>query len=83
MIKKHEANPLIKPESIKPSRDGYRVKGAFNAGAAEYNDEITSVFATFEIRDMAQLTQLLSKIQGVRGVISTSRRNQATVIYSS
>lgn len=51
--------------------------------STEYNDEITSVFATFEIRDMAQLTQLLSKIQGVRGVISASRRNQATVIYSS
>jgi predicted GH43/DUF377 family glycosyl hydrolase len=40
MVKKHEANPLIEPESIKPSREGYRVKGAFNAGAAEYDDEI-------------------------------------------
>jgi len=40
MVKKHEANPLIDPKSIKPSREGYRVKGAFNAGAAEYNREI-------------------------------------------
>jgi predicted GH43/DUF377 family glycosyl hydrolase len=40
MVKKHEANPLIEPKSIKPSREGYRVKGTFNAGAAEYNGEI-------------------------------------------
>ena len=40
MVKKHEANPLIEPKSIKPSREGYRVKGTFNAGAAEYNREI-------------------------------------------
>ena len=40
MVKKHATNPLIEPESIKPSREGYRVKGTFNAGAAEYNREI-------------------------------------------
>jgi len=40
MIKKHMANPIVQPGSIKPSREGYRVKGSFNAGAAEYNDEI-------------------------------------------
>jgi beta-1,2-mannobiose phosphorylase / 1,2-beta-oligomannan phosphorylase len=40
MIKRHSANPLIEPKSVKPSREGYRVKGAFNAGAAEYHDEI-------------------------------------------
>jgi len=40
MVKKHETNPLIEPKSIKPSREGYRVKGTFNAGAAEYNREI-------------------------------------------
>jgi len=40
MVKKHENNPLIEPKSIKPSREGYRVKGTFNAGATEYNHEI-------------------------------------------
>ena len=49
MIKKHKANPLIEPESIKPSREGYRVKGAFNAGAAEYNDEIISFYGWLKI----------------------------------
>lgn len=39
-MKKHPLNPLIKPEMVKPSREGYRVKGAFNPGAAEYNNEI-------------------------------------------
>ncbi len=40
MIKKHIKNPLIRPCSVQPSRQGYRVKGSFNAGATEFNDEI-------------------------------------------
>ena len=48
-----------------------------------YHDDITSVFATFEIRNMAQLTQLLSKIQAVRGVISATRSSQAKASLSS
>ena len=48
-----------------------------------YHDHITSVFATVEIRNMAQLTQLLSKIQGVRDVISATRSSQAKASISS
>ena len=48
-----------------------------------YHDDITSVFATVEIRNMAQLTQLLSKTQGVRGVISATRSSQAKASISS
>lgn len=40
MINKHNSNPIVQPSSIIPSREGYRVKGSFNAGAVEYNDEI-------------------------------------------
>ena len=39
-MNRHSRNPLIKPEMIKASRQGYHVKGAFNPGAAEYNGEI-------------------------------------------
>jgi len=39
-VKRHLNNPLITPEIVKPSIEGYRVKGAFNPGAAEYNGEI-------------------------------------------
>ena len=45
-------------------------------------DNVISVFATFEIRSMAQLTQLLSKIQGVRGVISATRSSQTKASLS-
>jgi GTP pyrophosphokinase len=48
-----------------------------------YHNEITSTFATVEIANMAQLTQLLSKIQGVRGVISATRISQAKASLSS
>jgi GTP pyrophosphokinase len=48
-----------------------------------YQNEVTSVFATVEITDMAQLTQLLSKIQGVRGVISATRSSRAKISLSS
>lgn len=47
-----------------------------------YHDMVTSIFATLEITDMAQLTQLLSKIQAVRSVISVTRSNQAKVSLS-
>ena len=48
-----------------------------------YHNEITSTFATLEIANMAQLTQLLSKIQGVRGIISATRVSHAKASLSS
>ncbi len=48
-----------------------------------YHNEITAVFATVEIANMAQLTQLLSRIQGVRGIISATRISQAKASLSS
>ncbi len=43
--------------------------------STEYHDDIISVFATLEVANMAELTHLLSRIQGVRGVISAVRAN--------
>jgi GTP pyrophosphokinase len=48
-----------------------------------YHSEITSVFATLEITNMAQLTQLLSRTHGVRGIISATRSSQAKASLSS
>jgi len=48
-----------------------------------YQNEVTTVSATLEIANMAQLTQLLSKIQGVRSVISATRISQAKASLSS
>lgn len=48
-----------------------------------YHNEITSVFATVEIANMAQLTQLFSRIQGARGIISATRVSQAKASLSS
>jgi guanosine-3',5'-bis(diphosphate) 3'-pyrophosphohydrolase len=47
-----------------------------------YQNEITIVSATLEIANMAQLTQLLSKIHGVRGIISATRVSQARASLS-
>jgi predicted GH43/DUF377 family glycosyl hydrolase len=40
MIRRHPENPLITPDMIKSSKEGFRVKGAFNPGAAEHDNEI-------------------------------------------
>jgi predicted GH43/DUF377 family glycosyl hydrolase len=40
MASKSEANPLISPDQIKPSMQGYEVLGAFNPGAIRFGDEI-------------------------------------------
>ena len=33
-------NPLITPDMVPPSREGYRVRGAFNPGATVFQDEV-------------------------------------------
>jgi len=48
-----------------------------------YHNKVTTVLATLEIANMAQLTQLLSRVQGVRGVISATRISQAKAGLSS
>jgi len=40
MIKKYENNPVVKPQDVKPSKEGYKVLGAFNPGAINFGDEI-------------------------------------------
>ncbi|GGL56603.1 BtaManbiosPhlase [Sporolactobacillus putidus] len=39
-VKRYLENPLITPEEVKPYHDGFEVIGAFNAGVAQYEDEI-------------------------------------------
>jgi guanosine-3',5'-bis(diphosphate) 3'-pyrophosphohydrolase len=51
--------------------------------STNYQNEVTTVSATLEVTNMAQLTQLLSKIQGVRSVISATRISQAKAGLSS
>ena len=48
MITKYENNPVVKPADVKPSMDGYHVKGAFNPGATAFNDEILLLMRTAE-----------------------------------
>ncbi len=40
MIERCAENPIIRPEDVKPSRDGYKVMGAFNPGAVLFGDRI-------------------------------------------
>ena len=48
MIQRNPANPLVKPTMVKPSRNGYRVRGAFNPAAAELDGEIILVLRIAE-----------------------------------
>jgi GTP pyrophosphokinase len=41
--------------------------------AADHNDQTTSIFLTLETRGVAELSRLLSKLEGIRGVISVAR----------
>lgn len=40
LFKRCEKNPLISPGDVRPSTEGFRVIGAFNPGAALFNDEV-------------------------------------------
>jgi predicted GH43/DUF377 family glycosyl hydrolase len=46
-MKRHSANPLIKPEMVPPSRED-RVKGTFNPGAVWHNGEIVLMLRVAE-----------------------------------
>jgi (p)ppGpp synthase/HD superfamily hydrolase len=41
---------------------------------ADHDDHTTSIFLTLELKTMAQLTRLMSKIERVQGVINVSRK---------
>ncbi len=40
MFARSKKNPLISPADVKPSAEGFKVLGAFNPGAVEFDDEI-------------------------------------------
>ncbi|MFQ5826779.1 MAG: RelA/SpoT family protein [Dehalococcoidia bacterium] len=44
--------------------------------ASEHGDQTSSVYLTLEIKSMAQLSRLLSKIDGIRGVTSVVRSTE-------
>ena len=48
MIAKYEGNPVVVPADVKPSREGYVVKGAFNPGATVFGDDILLLLRTAE-----------------------------------
>lgn len=43
----------------------------------QYNDDVFTMFATIEIKNMGQLNHLLSRIMTLRGVISAMKKQQA------
>ena len=47
------------------------------------DDNTASAFLTLETRDLAQLSRLLTKIEGVRGVISVNRVGDETILKAS
>lgn len=47
----------------------------------EYDVDTISIFLTVEIRNIPQLARLLSKINGVRSVISVTRKGEVQVSY--
>lgn len=48
MLQRYEDNPIIKPDDVEPSREGYRVLGAFNPGATVFDDQVLLLLRTAE-----------------------------------
>lgn len=47
-LQRHGANPIITPDQIAPSHSAFRVRGAFNPGAAVVGDEIVLLLRVAE-----------------------------------
>jgi predicted GH43/DUF377 family glycosyl hydrolase len=49
VIRKDEMNPIVRPADVKPSIEGYRVRGAFNPGAIVFGHEILLLLRVAEM----------------------------------
>jgi beta-1,2-mannobiose phosphorylase / 1,2-beta-oligomannan phosphorylase len=47
-VYRYEENPLVTPRDVKPHRDDFEVIGAFNAGIAQYKDEVIMLLRVAE-----------------------------------
>ncbi len=47
-VKRSEFNPIITPDMVKPSQEGFKVEGTFNAGAIDYNGETVMLLRVAE-----------------------------------
>ena len=50
-MRRHDANPLVTPDMVRPSNPNYRVRGAFNPGAAQLGEEIVLLLRVAEAYD--------------------------------
>lgn len=82
-MERSSRNPIITPDMITPSADGYRVRGAFNPGAIRFRDEILLLLRVAEDcpsaseDDIAVPTVKIRDGQGVPGVLRVSRQDPA------
>ena len=51
--------------------------------STQYSDDVFSMFATIEIKNMAQLNHILSRIMSLRGVISATKAQKDRLNVSS
>jgi len=47
-MRRHDANPIVTPDMVRPSNPNYRVRGAFNPGAARLGEEIVLLLRVAE-----------------------------------
>ena len=49
----------------------------------QYSDDVFTMFATIEIKNMAQLNHVLNRLMSLRGVINATKAQQARMNVSS
>ena len=66
-MKRCEQNPIITPEGIIPSAEGYRVRGVFNPAAVRYRDEIILLVRVAEDCPAAETEVAVPKVDIIDG----------------
>jgi len=82
-VNRSAENPLITPDMVPPSAEGYRVRGAFNPGAVRFKDEILLLVRVAEDCPCPDDEIAVPKVEfrdghGVPGVLR-ARRNDPDV----
>lgn len=65
-VQRTAENPLIVPQNVRPSMEGWEVIGAFNAGVCEYEDEVILLLRVAERPVQVHPDQLVVPVLDVR-----------------
>ena len=87
LIKRSEFNPIITPDMVKPSQEGFKVDGSFNAGVIDHNGETVMLLRVSEsmlssVENEIKVPVLVERNGSWKVTVKTFQRNDPDYDFS-